>query len=375
MICLIALLLNPAKSVCACLSTSWRQRIVRCSLLFTGALGLLSVIPAAYADDSQPLFVEIVELKAQPSTANTYAIKWRLPATLKANNLPSMTLPQACGLASQTGQGKTARVADPGRFGLNQQHRVHCKKPIAGRALSIQYARFNPSTSSLIKYRAISGETHTRLLAPNETSWAIPSAETPSRIAYDYTVLGMQHIWAGTDHLLFLLCLLWIAGGWRRVLITITGFTVAHSITLVLSALQWVQLPVPPVEAVIALSIVFLASEIAKDNRQTLTWRYPISVSSSFGLLHGFGFAAALADIGLPQTELMTGLLFFNLGVEIGQVIFAAAALCGIAGLRYLLKTVLSHSENSRAMQQVSAYTIGGLASFWLIERCASFIL
>lgn len=179
----------------------------------------------------------------------------------------------------------------------------------------------------MIKYRANNGEQHTRLLKPNENNWSIPDAETPSRIAWDYTVLGLQHILAGFDHLLFLLCLLLVAGSWKRVLVTITGFSVAHSLTLVLSALEWVRLPLPPVEAVIALSIIFLATEIIKDNRETLTWRYPVAVSSSFGLLHGFGFAAALADIGLPQTELITGLLFFNVGVEVGQVFFASAVL------------------------------------------------
>ena len=337
-------------------------------------VGLFIIALPATADDSQPLFVEVEELSVLPDKAYTYAVNWRLPANLKANNLPLIALPDGC-INNRMGEGARARVESPARFGLNQQQRVHCKSALAGQTVAITYSRFNPSTSTLIKYRALNGEEHTRLLAPSEKQWQIPSAETPSRVAYDYTVLGMQHIWIGLDHLLFLLCLLWIAGSWKRVLITITGFTVAHSITLILSALQWLRLPVQPVEAVIALSIVFLATEIAKNNRQTLTWRYPIAVSSSFGLLHGFGFAAALAEIGLPQTELMTGLLFFNLGVEIGQVIFAAAALGTIAALRYLLRRVLAQRDSAAALQRFSAYGIGSLASFWLIERCVGFVV
>jgi len=128
-----------------------------------------------------------------------------------------------------------------------------------------------------------------------------------------------------------LLCYRGIAGSLRRILATITGFTVAHSITPVLSALEWVRLPVPPV---MALSIVFLASEIIKGRRNNLTSRHPIAVSSAFGLLHGFGFAAVLSEVSLPQAELLTGLLFFNLGVEIRQVIFALVAVVFVVSQR-----------------------------------------
>ncbi len=167
-----------------------------------------------------------------------------------------------------------------------------------------------------------------------------------------------------------MVCLLWIAGTTRRVLVTITGFTLSHSVTLILSALQVVTVPVKPVEAVIALSIVFLATEIARGKRDSLTWRYPIAVSSSFGLLHGFGFAAALSEIGLPQKELITGLLFFNVGVEIGQTLFAV----GIVLLIHLLKRMASRWQGqggglNERLRLLISYGVGGLASFWMIER------
>ena len=321
---------------------------------------LLFLLPEAWGDDSQPFYIEITE-----QAPARYQLLWRLPATFKPDNIPRIAMPDVCEAITNVGS------AYPG---AKLQQRLHCSEPLAGQTIDIHFPLYPPATSTLIKYAALNGEQHTRLLSPGEGQWQIPEAETPSRIAQDYTLLGMQHIWAGTDHLLFLLCLLWIAGSWRRVLITITGFTLAHSLTLALSALEWVWLPMPPVEAVIALSIVFLAIEIVKDNKQTLTWRYPIAVSSSFGLLHGFGFAAALDEIGLPQTELVTGLLFFNVGVEIGQVIFAAGVLMMIGLCTHYLPAYINQTVWQNRARYSVAYLIGGLASFWLIERSTVFV-
>lgn len=347
--------------------------------LLLGGFLLVCCLPTVWADDSQPLYIEITQQSSNPLSIidkqadlkSLYQLGWRIPASFKANNIPTIVLPDFChdviAQKSVPNNPKTLQLQQPRRF-------YQCQQPLAGHAIELNFPYYNPSTSTLIKYRALNGEQHTRLLSPSENSWTLPLAETPSRIAKDYTVLGMQHIWAGTDHLLFILCLLWIAGSLRRVFITITGFTIAHSITLVLSALAWVRVPVPPVEAVIALSIVFLATEIVKDKKDTITWRYPIAVSSSFGLLHGFGFAAALADIGLPQTELLTGLIFFNIGVEVGQVIFAVVVL----GLMFLFKRIVAALwvDNRWQLQArfISAYGIGTVASFWLVERCVGFI-
>ena len=165
-----------------------------------------------------------------------------------------------------------------------------------------------------------------------------------------------------------------IAGTWRRILVTITGFTIAHSITLTLAALELIRLPVPPIEATIALSILFLAREIAHERRDTLTWRYPIAVSGSFGLLHGFGFASALQDIGLPQTEIPAALLAFNVGVEIGQILFVASMI-GIVWLaKRLLRTFHIHSiDDIRRLEKPIAYGVGGITMMWTVERVMVF--
>jgi len=227
----------------------------------------------------------------------------------------------------------------------------------------------------LIRFQRLSGETHTAVLGPDESEWTLPPPESAGRVAREYLGLGLAHILEGGDHLLFLACLIFIARSTRRILVTVTGFTLAHSITLALATLGWVRLPVPPVEAAIALSIVFLATEIARQPRDTLTWRHPIAVSSSFGLLHGFGFAAVLREAGLPQLELPAALLFFNLGVEVGQVLFIAALVGVWALLRGLLRGRLSLSgpELMERARLPVGYAVGWLASYWLFVRVASF--
>ena len=182
-------------------------------------------------------------------------------------------------------------------------------------------------------------------------------------------MLGILHILEGIDHLLFVACLLLIAGTGRRILITITGFTIAHSITLLLSALDVVHVPVPPVEASIALSIVFLATEIAKESRDTLTYRYLITVATLFGLLHGFGFAAVLKSIGLPQVEILTGLLFFNVGVEIGQILFVGFIMTIFFGVQAIGNRLLQSTISLAKFEKPIVYVIGSIASLWMFER------
>lgn len=183
-------------------------------------------------------------------------------------------------------------------------------------------------------------------------------------------MLGIEHILGGVDHLLFVFALLLIVRGGRRIIATVTAFTVAHSITLVAATLGWVHVPGPPVEAMIALSIVFVAAEIVHGLRGKpgLTARAPWMVAFSFGLLHGFGFAGALAEIGLPQKAIPLALFTFNVGVELGQLIFVGVALGGGALLGRLALPQRSW------MPYVAPYAIGSIAMFWVIERVGAFL-
>jgi hydrogenase/urease accessory protein HupE len=257
------------------------------------------------------------------------------------------------------------------------QQVFRCNAGLSGRTVGIEFPTINPSLSTLYKISLANGEEHLRILKPSETEWTVPDEENRFAVATEYTWLGVEHIWIGIDHLLFVACLLFIAGTPRRLLITITGFTVAHSITLALSALDLVRIPTPPVEAMIALSVVFMAWEIAKGNQDSLTHRFPVAVAASFGLLHGFGFAAVLRDIGLPQTELPTALLFFNVGVEIGQVLFVLALVAAFLVLRPALVRLLRSARDNEvhwsSLTVPASYFIGTVASMWMIERVAGF--
>lgn len=190
------------------------------------------------------------------------------------------------------------------------------------------------------------------------------------RAASRYTVLGIEHILAGLDHLLFVLALLFVVQGRWKLVKTITAFTVAHSITLALATLGFISLPSAPVEAAIALSIVFLATEIVQHRRgqTSLTFEKPWLVAFAFGLLHGLGFAGALSEIGLPPPEVPVALLFFNVGVEIGQLIFVAATLLLIWSARRFGNI----DRLAAPVRLLVVYLIGTAAMFWFLERTAA---
>jgi hydrogenase/urease accessory protein HupE len=281
------------------------------------ALGLVGATfaPTARAHESRPLYIEVTE-----KAPLVFSVRWKIPPSVDVRNAPDISMAKGCTSAAAGDAGGRARGS--------VRHRTYrCEADPAGTALEIAYPAFNPSVSALVRVSRLSGEEHSILASPEQTEVVIPEAESFGAVARDYLTLGVKHILEGYDHLLFLVCLMLIAGTGRRILITITGFTIAHSITLALSALGVVRVPIPAVEAAIALSIVFLAVEIVRGDKSSLAYRYPIAVSSSFGLLHGFGFAAVLGETGLPQTEIPAALLFFNLGVEVGQILFVATVI------------------------------------------------
>ena len=308
--------------------------------------------------ESRPVYLEINEIKP-----GSYSQTLKAPRSLPDFNVPRLTIPTGC---ETDGEIISAFTADS----YIKKSKFNCIDSISAKKLQLEYPVLNPSITTIINLSLLNGEKHSKLLKAGELSWTVPQEEDRGRIAKEYTLLGMTHIWDGIDHLLFLLCLVFIASTPRRILITITGFTVAHSITLVLSTLGIVKLPIPPVEAAIALSIVFVASEIAGGRKDSLTYKYPVTVSSSFGLLHGFGFASVLSSSGLPQTELPVSLLFFNVGVEIGQVLFILVVMLV---LLILDKAISIHVKNLFKYDKMAAYIIGSAASFWMFQRLYTF--
>lgn len=247
----------------------------------------------------------------------------------------------------------------------------------AGQAVSIEGLSAT-STDVLVRIESLAGAIQTERLSPTMTSFVIQAVPGAGEVAATYLQLGVEHILFGFDHLLFVLALVILVKTWSRVAITVTAFTIAHSITLAAATLGFVNVPGPPVEAAIALSIMLISVEIlnARGGKQSLTARLPWLVAFSFGLLHGFGFAGALAEVGLPQHAIPIALLFFNVGVEIGQLIFVAAVLSLTSLLRYVASQVLKPARIQRTFDRLdvtAAYTIGTTAAYWLVERTTAF--
>jgi hydrogenase/urease accessory protein HupE len=217
----------------------------------------------------------------------------------------------------------------------------------------------------LVRIAFLDGRVVSRLLRPDAPSFVF-THDAVGPATGGYFVMGCEHILFGIDHLLFVLALVLIVRGAGRLVKTITAFTIAHSITLALATLGVVHVPSAPIEAIIALSIVFVAAEILRSRRGKpgLTEQAPWLVAGSFGLLHGFGFAGALSEVGLPANDIPLALLNFNLGVEAGQLAFVALVLGVIALLQRL------HLPKGAAL--IPPYAIGSVAMFWVIERTAA---
>ena len=333
--------------------------MIRRIAVFASLLFSLCGTGIAVAHDTRPLFIEIAEMES-----GIYSVAWKVPITVAATNIPDVFLPDSCQPLRPVARTATARSQD-----------YRCASDLSNEVIAFSYPRYNPSVSTLVHFSRLSGETYSEVLSPDKSEWVVPASENTWQVALDYTVLGIEHILEGVDHLLFIVCLVLLAGTLRRVVITITGFTIAHSITLGLATLGLVTVPVAAVEASIALSIVFVAYEIAIGRRETLTWRYPIAVSSTFGLLHGFGFAAVLSEIGLPQTEVPAALLFFNIGVEIGQIMFVLASVAIFLACRRLIRRLaeMQFDEALTLIQRPAGYLVGVLAMFWTLDRVATF--
>jgi hydrogenase/urease accessory protein HupE len=319
---------------------------------------LLAVATAgtAGAHDARPLSITIVE-----QSEGLYRTVVRAPPTVDSANAPLILWPEVCDIVQTA-----ALHGAPGSTSL-----VRCTGGLANRTIRIDYPLYNPSLTTLFRLEAVNEAPLTAVLPPDELAWQVPPEPTFRSVARDYLVLGFTHIWEGPDHLLFVAGLMLLARGPRRIFWAVTGFTAAHSITLSLSTLGIVRLAVEPVEAMIALSILFLAAEVARKDPASFSSRYPVALSFIFGLLHGFGFASALGEIGLPRGELAAGLAFFNIGVELGQLAFIAAAAAIVLGWRLTRRRAQARSVSAAAFRPtlIGAYALGIPAAYWCIER------
>ena len=323
------------------------------SLLFLGVI--------AQADEARPVYVEVTQM-----SDSEYLLKWKIPPVMSQGQEPAIELRQSnCRLNNGALAGKPA--------GLVGRKLYRCDSNTeADYQIELIYPNSNPALTSLIVFKPLSGDPVQVFSGPEETLVTLSLVTSPSAVAKQYTVAGIEHILIGTDHLLFVLCLMMIAGGFKRLVLTVTGFTVAHSITLSLATLDIFRLPAELVELLIALSILLLAVEIVKHRaggaKDSFTWRYPVSVSAVFGLLHGFGFAVVLQELGLPSAMKVQALLFFNIGVELGQLLFILIVSMVVLIVRRWVVTQVSYQDR---LTQGVIYTVGVCSAYWFFERSA----
>jgi hydrogenase/urease accessory protein HupE len=322
---------------------------------------LVAFVAPALADEFRPAYLQLKQIDA-----TTYDVLWRVPA-LDANT----TLRLQPVFPDGT-QELTERSSSYASNAAVLRWRIRVDGGMAGKA--VEFPQLPGSrVDVLVRVERADGTEQLGRVLPVDPRFTVTSSPGHLEVVRAYTVLGIGHILLGFDHLLFVLALLLIVDGTRRLIATITAFTVAHSITLALATLGVLHVPGPPVEALIALSIVFVAAEIVhgRQGRPGLTQQYPWIVAFTFGLLHGLGFASALSEVGLPQNSIPLALLFFNVGVEIGQLIFIAAVLLLIAAGTRMAASMRWRSPSW--LWRVPPYAIGGMASYWVFERVAGF--
>jgi hydrogenase/urease accessory protein HupE len=326
-------------------------------MTIVGLTAALILAAGAHAHEVRPAYLELRE-----TIPDTYEAMWKVPARGGRMRLAlSVRLP-----------ADVRPVGAPAARFVNDAYiaRWRFERPggLAGATIHIDGLAAT-TVDALIRLTTLDGNTQTHRATPGEPRALIAERANAWDVARTYTALGIEHILLGIDHLLFVLALVLIVKDWRRLVQTITAFTVAHSITLSAATLGLVHVPSPPVEACIALSIVFVAAEIVRGHRGTpgLTERSPWIVAFSFGLLHGLGFAGALSEIGLPQDAVPMALLFFNVGVELGQIAFVAAVLALGAMLRPIF------AGNRRWTEAILPYAIGSIAMFWVLQRVSAF--
>lgn len=306
------------------------------------------------AHEVRPAYLEINALDDLQ-----YHVIWKQPLTGNQGVALAPVFPDDCAASQESIE--TARGES-----LIRHFRLTCTATLVERTVKIDGLP-RTLTDVLVRARLSDDLELTVLLRPESPEFQLTGGQSAPVLSY--LSLGVDHLLFGIDHILFVVGLMFFVSRVGALVRTITAFTVAHSITLGVSALGIVSVPQPPVEAVIALSIMFLAVEKLRGQTDTLTHRHTWLVALVFGLLHGFGFAGALADIGLPRDNVLAALFLFNVGVEIGQLIVVAIALVAVR----LVKTM--RIDPPVWLRHAPLYAIGSVGAFWLVDRTAAMLL
>jgi hydrogenase/urease accessory protein HupE len=325
---------------------------VRRRALVAGVLLVLAWTRPAAAHEARPGFLELRETGPE-----TYSLLWKKPTGGEVEIQIAPVVPEGCRLATPDRQQLT-----PGAMIVRGT--LTCAGGLAGKTISI--AGLDATiTDVLLRVHHADGRLESHLLRPASPYVTLGAVTSLAERALGYVQLGVQHILLGVDHLLFVLGLMLIVSDRFMLVKTITAFTLAHSITLAIATLGYAQAPLPPLNAAIALSILFLGPEVVRRWRgeTSFTIRHPWVVAFAFGLLHGFGFASGLTAMGLPQAEIPLALLLFNVGVELGQIAFVLL----VIGLERSFRVL--EVRWPLIVERLPGYAVGTLGAYWTIQR------
>ncbi len=305
-----------------------------------------------HAHELRPAYLSVTETQE-----GQYEILWKTPALGEKQLALKANFPEHC-----TATNGVRRIQQS-QFAI-ETWTLNCPQSLRGQTLTIGGLE-KTLTDVLVRTAWLGGDTFTDRLTPNRPTHEFANTQTRGGIAATYFMLGVQHILGGIDHLLFVLAVMLLITRGKKLFFAITAFTIGHSITLALASLDLVRLNPTLVEVLIALSIALMAYEAVRHRRNIsgLTTQFPWVVTFCFGLLHGFGFAGALRAIGLPQTDLPAALLFFNIGVEAGQLIFIACVTL------LMIAPFIKSITTTRTFAITASYAIGTLAVFWTLQR------
>lgn len=327
-------------------------------VLLLGLLVQTFLTLSAVAHEVRPAYLELREIGP-----DEFSVLWKVPALGEMRLGLYVQFPETC-----RPNAGPVRSIDDGTY--NERWTAMCHGGLKGQQIAIDGLQ-STVTDALARIEYRDGSVEIARLTPDASSYIVVGVQSDWDVARTYLLLGIDHILSGIDHLLFVFALILLIHDRWMLVKTITAFTVAHSITLAGASLGYFSLPQKPVEATIALSIAFVASELVKmkPNQRRLSETYPWIVAFAFGLLHGFGFAGALEEIGLPQSDVPLALLTFNLGVEAGQLIFVGAVLLAFRAATPLVTVPIAPARVT------AAYLIGTAAAVWLVTRLTSFVV
>lgn len=320
--------------------------------------------PTTQAHEVRPGFLRLHQIDT-----TTYDLLWKVPARGDRRLGIYVRPPRSCRITESI-----TRFADNAFI---ERARLRCESGLIGERIAID-GLDGTRTDVLVRIERADGTTQTARLTAENTAFTVTAAESSIAVAGAYFGLGIEHILFGIDHLLFVLALLFLVRSWPRLIATVTAFTFAHSLTLAAATLGWIHVPPQPVEAAIALSIVFVAADVLRAGEDSLTRRAPWIVAFAFGLLHGLGFAGALRALGVPEHAVPLALIFFNLGVEAGQLAFIGSVfvVLWLIKTRWVGRSTTADHYSLHVPVEVStpaAYAIGALAAFWVLQRTAAF--